>query len=81
MGKKTKKKIKTEKIVTPKKVNLKGVPVGGVMNSKKPKIEKIKVTDISQPSNAELSLRLAVVETRLSALIEALKSSKGLKGI
>lgn len=43
--------------------------------------EKITVKDISQPSNAELSLRIAVIETRLSALVDALKSSKSLKGI
>jgi hypothetical protein len=43
--------------------------------------KKKKAKKRTGPSITELSLRLAVVETRLSALVDALKSSKGLKGI
>lgn len=39
-------------------------------------VEKVKVTEVSS-----LDTRVAVLETRLDALITALKSSKGLKGI
>lgn len=46
-----------------------------------PKVEKITVTDISQPSNAELSLKIALIETRLSALVDAISKSKSVKGI
>ena len=45
------------------------------------KTVKPKSPKTTQPSNAELSLRLAVVETRLSALVEALSKAKSVKGI
>ena len=52
-----------------------------IATPKKPKVEKITVTDISQPTPAELALRISVIEGRIDALISRLKSSKGLKGI
>ena len=64
-----------KKTTKPKKEEIK------IVTPKEPKVERITVTDISQPSNAELSVRLAVVEIRLSALVEAISKSKSVKGI
>jgi hypothetical protein len=48
---------------------------------KEEKVEKIEVVDISQPTTAELSLRISALETRFSALVEAISKSKSVKGI
>jgi hypothetical protein len=52
-----------------------------VVTPKSPKVEKIGVVDISQPTTAELSLRISALETRFSALVEAISKSKSVKGI
>ena len=52
-----------------------------ITTPKAPKVEKIRVVDISQPTPAELSLRIAVVETRIDRMIHAMTHSQSVKGI
>lgn len=48
---------------------------------KEPKTEKITVTDISQPSNAELSLEIAALNERIDRIVVAHGKAKSLKGM